>query len=81
MKLNFRHLALAATALMAIATGASGQDYPSKPVKIIVGYVPGGGPDFVARTFGQRLSEILGQPSPQSEKVRAGGQSRQGSCE
>ena len=73
MKLNFRHLALAATALMAIATGASGQDYPSKPVKIIVGYVPGGGPDFVARTFGQRLSEILGQPFVVENKPGAGG--------
>lgn len=61
MKLKFRHLALAAATLMAIATGVSSQDYPSRPVKIVVGYVPGGGPDFVARTFGQKLSEILGQ--------------------
>ena len=73
MKLKFRHLALAATALMAIATGASSQDYPSRPVKIVVGYVPGGGPDFVARTFGQKLSEILGQPFVVENKPGAGG--------
>lgn len=37
------------------------QDYPVRPVKLIVGFVPGGGPDTVARAFAQRLGEVLGQ--------------------
>ena len=72
MKLKFMKLALTATAMMAIATGLFAQEYPSKPVKIIVGYVPGGGPDFVARSLGQKLSEILGQPFVVENRPGAG---------
>ena len=46
-------------ALTAIAANA--QDYPSRPVKIIVPYAAGGVPDVLARTVGQRLSESLSQ--------------------
>lgn len=72
MKLKFIKLALTATAMMAIATGLFAQEYPSKPVKIIVGYVPGGGPDFVARSLGQKLTEILGQPFVVENRPGAG---------
>ena len=72
MKLKFMKLALTATAMMAIATGLFAQEYPSKPVKIIVGYVPGGGPDFVARSLGQKLTEILGQPFVVENRPGAG---------
>lgn len=41
---------------------ASAQDYPSKPIKFIVGYAPGGSNDVLARLVGQKLSEQLGQP-------------------
>jgi len=41
---------------------ASAQEWPTKPVRFIVGYPPGGGHDFVARTVAQRMSETLKQP-------------------
>ena len=52
---------------------AQGQDYPSRPIKLIVGYVPGPGPDFAARTIAPKLAEILGQPVVVENKAGAGG--------
>jgi tripartite-type tricarboxylate transporter receptor subunit TctC len=52
-------VALAATTL---AAPAFAQDYPSKPVRIIVPYAPGGGLDVVGRPLAQRLAEGFGQP-------------------
>lgn len=72
MKLKLKQLALAAATMVAFVTGALAQEYPGKPVKIIVGYVPGGGPDFVARSLGQKLTEILGQPFVVENRPGAG---------
>jgi tripartite-type tricarboxylate transporter receptor subunit TctC len=40
---------------------AATQDYPTRPIKIIVGFAPGGGVDTVARLVGQEMSKGLGQ--------------------
>src|SRR3954471_17725167 len=59
---QFLHLAAGAVALPATSRFAWGQTYPSRPVRWIVPFSPGGGPDIVARLMGQWLSERLGQP-------------------
>jgi tripartite-type tricarboxylate transporter receptor subunit TctC len=48
--------------LIAVSLAAGAQSFPSKPVKFIVPASPGGVTDLLARTFGQRLSEMWGQP-------------------
>ena len=53
---------LAIIASFANAESASTQAYPARPVRIVVGFPPGGVGDIVARLMGQRLSERLGQP-------------------
>lgn len=58
---------LAATAAMALVaafgvTPAKADTFPSKPVRLIVGFAPGGGTDIVARLLAQKLSETMGQP-------------------
>lgn len=59
------HLALRiaiASMLCGMSLLAPAQPFPSKPVRIIIGFPPGGGTDIVARTISPRLSEVLGQP-------------------
>ena len=57
----FLHLAASAVAISAIPRIASGRDYPSRPLRIIVGYPAGIAPDVTARLIAQSLSERLGQ--------------------
>src|SRR5512144_2022811 len=52
----------AAISALALAAPIAAQDYPAKPVRIIVPYSAGGPADIYARFLGQRLQEALGQP-------------------
>jgi tripartite-type tricarboxylate transporter receptor subunit TctC len=47
-------------------------EYPNRPIRIVVGFTPGGGNDIIARIFGQKLSESLGQPVIIENKPGAG---------
>src|SRR5262245_50207295 len=57
---QFLHLAAGAAAIPAVTRTAWAQAYPTRPVRIVVGFPPGGGSDIVARLIW--LSERLGQP-------------------
>jgi tripartite-type tricarboxylate transporter receptor subunit TctC len=58
---NFLHLAAGAVALPAVSRVARAQAYPTRPVRLVVGFAAGGGTDIVGRVIGQWLSERLGQ--------------------
>ena len=66
-------LAMAAAALVPLAS-AQAQGYPNRPIKIIVPYTPGDGPDVIARLVGNKISERLGQPVVIDNKAGASGQ-------
>ena len=57
---QFLHLAAGAAALPGLPRVAWAQAYPTRPVRWIVGFPPGGGADTVARIAGQWLSDRLG---------------------
>ena len=67
--------ACVAFAVMSLAAlgPASAQDYPTRPIKIVVGFAAGGGTDLAARVIAQPLQEILGQPVVVENRHSAGG--------
>jgi tripartite-type tricarboxylate transporter receptor subunit TctC len=73
MKTLYR-VALAALCLSFFArvSALAQTEYPNRPIRIVVGFTPGGGNDIIARVFGQKLSESLGQPVIIENKPGAG---------
>ena len=67
---------LVLTGIIALGTvfqlEAGAQAYPNKPIKIVVGFSPGGGPDITARVLGQKFSEKWNQSVVIENKVGAG---------
>src|SRR5215831_7772053 len=74
-KRQFLHLAAAAAALPAVSRIARAQAYPSRPVRIIVGFPPGQSADISARLLGQWLSDRLGQSFVIDNRPGGGGRS------
>jgi tripartite-type tricarboxylate transporter receptor subunit TctC len=65
---------LIAAAALGVATGlCAAQEYPAKPIRMIIPYPPGGGTDFFARTLGAKLTEALGQPIVMENRPGAAG--------
>ncbi len=59
---QFLHLAVGAVASPAFTKLASAQTYPSRPIRLLVGFSAGSSPDIIGRLVGQALSERIGQP-------------------
>jgi tripartite-type tricarboxylate transporter receptor subunit TctC len=70
---QFLHLVAGGAALPVVSRFASAQTYPTRPVRIIVGFAAGGAPDILGRLLGQWLSERLGQPFVVENRTGAGG--------
>jgi tripartite-type tricarboxylate transporter receptor subunit TctC len=57
----------------ALATAYAQSDYPTRPIRIVIGFAAGGGNDILARLVGQRLSQLIGQPVVIENRAGAGG--------
>jgi tripartite-type tricarboxylate transporter receptor subunit TctC len=70
---HFLHLAASAAVLSFVSRVARAQTYPTRPVRLIVGFAPAGASDITARLIGQWLSERLGQQFVIENRPGAGG--------
>ena len=63
MKTSLKVVGLILVSFVFFSAGESkAQDYPSKPIRIVVGFAPGGGTDVTVRMLGPKFSELMGQP-------------------
>src|SRR5688500_18417853 len=63
----------AASSIVALASGAYGADWPSRPVRIVVPYAAGGQSDVIARVFAEHMSKAFGQQFYIENQTGAGG--------
>jgi tripartite-type tricarboxylate transporter receptor subunit TctC len=73
LRRQFLHLVAGAAALPALSRIARAQAYPTKPVRLIIGFPPGSASDILARIISQWLAERIGQPVIVEAKPGAGG--------
>jgi tripartite-type tricarboxylate transporter receptor subunit TctC len=73
MSLSLRTAALSIAFGLAAAGAAQAQGYPNKPVRLLVGFAPGGGVDVTARIVASKLAELWGQPVIIDSRAGAGG--------
>ena len=73
MAKSFGRLGFVSLVLLALSESASGQDYPTKPIRMVVPYPAGGVVDLVARHIGQKMAGSMGQPVVVENRVGAGG--------
>ena len=70
--MHARHIMLGAAALVLSAGVAPAADFPTRPIRIVVGFTPGGQPDIFSRMIGVKLGEALGQPVVVDNRPGAG---------
>ena len=73
MRVNVRLMKFALIAAALLPIGAHAQGYPTKPVRILVGFTPGAGVDIAMRLIGPRIADVLGQPIVIDNRPGAGG--------
>src|SRR5262245_55741097 len=66
-------LAVALIAMLAATAASRAQEYPTRPVTLVLGFAPGGPSDVMARIFGRKLEQVLGQPVVIENRSGAGG--------
>ena len=71
--MTIRHLGLAALTLVALASTATAQTYPERPITMIVPFAAGGASDVIARIIGERMGQALGQTIVNENVAGAGG--------